>query len=230
MGKFTHQTRRNGNNSNTTNNSQASSKMLAAKANKNEAKHITGTPLKDKSSYDTAISHTVSPTPKKSKLTLFTDASNEDFGAVLNSDNEYAPICPLSVPLTELFGKFPPALRAVIQGYASIDRAFEMEDNKAIDIHIKMCVKFMDTEESPICTDCYNLFIQSFTSDAVEADPHIGSDIRDLGLNLAASDRLALFAPIEVYQEGNLNATVLAHAWADATARHGTSGLGIPFL
>jgi hypothetical protein len=162
MGKITRQTRRNGNNNTTANSPQASSKTSAAKANKNQAKCIAGTPLKDKSRHDTANSNKVSPTPQKSRTTPFTDASNEDFGVVFNSNNEYVLICPLSVPLTELFGKLPPALRSVIQGYEFIDRAFEMEDDKAIDMQIKRCVKIMDTEEPPICIDWYNLFSQSF--------------------------------------------------------------------
>jgi hypothetical protein len=41
-------------------------------------------------------------------------------------------------------------------------------------------------------------------------------------LNLAASNPLALFAPIEFDHEGNLNSTVLAHAWAGATALMGS--------
>jgi hypothetical protein len=107
---------------------------------------------------------------------------------------------PLSVPLTKRFCLFPKSEKADIQGYGMKDRAFENEDYKAIDQHLKRGTKLLDIA-SPTPLDWHTLFLRSFDP---KFEQDAGADMRDFSLDLAASNPLELFPPEEIDRLGNI--------------------------
>jgi hypothetical protein len=81
-----------------------------------------------------------------------------------------------------------------IKPYEFIDRALETEDDKEIDRFLWQGRAMMNLVNDPETQDWYNFFDQAYTSLEPEfTDIEPGNDIRDLGLNLAASHPLTIF-------------------------------------
>jgi hypothetical protein len=141
------------------------------------------------------------------------------FRFITNSNDQHVLLAPLSVPLSELFTNIDKSYREVIQSYCFNDRALEMDDDKELDIFMKRGAKMMNLDHEPDPQDWFTLFENAYVSLEPEfADPGNGDDMRDFGLNLAASDPLTLFDHSEFVGEGNLFPSYLAVAWLGATA------------
>jgi hypothetical protein len=226
MVKTNKPSRRNG----TTNNTPIPTKMTAksspTRPTKNQAKHIMSPPKKGKTAADNNIS-TISPTPKKPLKDfdlLRDDETNRHFGLVVNSADQHVLRAPLSVPLTSLFSRLHSSWREQTQGFEFIDRAFEMEDDKEIDVLLKRFSKIMDSENDTEqdSNSWFNLFRQSYISDEPTFAWPNGNELRLFGLNLAASDPLSLFHSTEFDGEGNLFPSNLSVAWLGASALLGS--------
>jgi hypothetical protein len=122
---------------------------------------------------------------------------------------------PLSASLSPKFSAvFPKSEKADIQGHGMKDLAFENEDDKAVDQHLKRGTKLINVT-APTPLDWYELFSQAFDP---RFDYEAGADMRDLSLNLAASDPLDIFPPEAIDRLGNLYEGHLSSAWTAATA------------
>jgi hypothetical protein len=88
---------------------------------------------------------------------------------------------------------------------------------------MKRGAKMMNLDHDPDPQDWFTLFDYAYVSlDPKFADPGNGDDMRDFGLNLAASDPLTLFYHSEFDGEGNLFPSYLSVAWLGATALLGS--------
>jgi hypothetical protein len=159
----------------------------------------------------------VSPTPNKHD-SKFPDAALP-FGLISNDENQHVLRAPLPVALTEFFLTLHKSHRHSIQAYTFIDRSADSrEDDKEIELRIQRGLTLMDLEDEPDMAEWHRLFKESFTStDSRVQSTSIGAEIRELGLNLAASDPLELFDSTEFDGEGNLFPSSLAYAWLGAT-------------
>jgi hypothetical protein len=128
--------------------------------------------------------------------------------------------------LTEFFINIHKSFKEAIQSYEFIDRSFgknAKSADKEIDIHLQRALTMMNIDTEAVSKDWFNLFELSYTSlDPKFTEPGKGDDIREFGLNLAASDPLVLFDSTEFDGKGNLFPSKLAHAWLGATAVHGS--------
>jgi hypothetical protein len=126
--------------------------------------------------------------------------------------------------LTSRFSTLHPSWREEIQGFEFIDRAYGIEDDKAIDVLLKRGIKMMesanDTDQDS--NSWFHLFEQSYTSEEPQFIMPNGDEIRLFGLNLAASDPLSLFDSSEFDGEGNLFPSNLSVAWLGASALLGS--------
>jgi hypothetical protein len=110
-----------------------------------------------------------------------------------------------------------------IKPYEFIDRALETEDDKEIDRFLSQGRAMMNLVNDPETQDWYIFFDQAYTSLEPEfTDTEPGDDIRDLGLNLAASDPLTMFDHTKFDGKGNLYPSRLSYAWIGATALLGS--------
>ena len=138
-----------------------------------------------------------------------------------NSKNQEIVPAPLAIPLSEIFLQTPDSEKEEIQGFSFQDRAFESEDDKVVEKNLKLGIRLLETS-FPTSKDWFNLFTHVYKESASLDDDSLGVEIRDFGLNLAASDPLELFAPEEMDTEGNIFLGPLPVAWLAATLCHGS--------
>jgi hypothetical protein len=133
----------------------------------------------------------------------FTEEKLQHFGIIINDQDEHVLLAPLSVALTEVFLTLHKEHREAIQPYTFIDQSAGMEDDKEIDLQIKRGFKMLNLND-PTTDDWYKLFELSYTSIEPEFNKTEGAEMREFGLNLAASHPLPLFDYKEFDGEGNL--------------------------
>jgi hypothetical protein len=154
----------------------------------------------------------VKQSPKVDDYTFHLDITS-------NNENQEVISCPLGIPLSKLFSKLDKSSKEEIQGYGFKDRAFESEDDKSLEGHLKRGARLIENAQ-PTSKEWFKLFTQAYTDETYEGP--VGTEMRDLAMNLAASDPLELFAPEELDIEGNLFHGPLPPAWLAATLVHGS--------
>jgi hypothetical protein len=191
----------------TSGNSKATAKSSVTNSKKQSPKRIGQSVAKGKKDFQPPIQLLLSltwrlPTPPPLQSPLLTTMASRS-----------SP--PLSASLSPKFSAFfPKSEKADIQGHGMKDLAFENEDDKAIDQHLKRGTKLINVT-APTPLDWYELFSQAFDP---RFDYEAGADMRDLSLNLAASDPLDIFPPEAIDRLGNLYEGHLSSAWTAATA------------
>jgi hypothetical protein len=227
MVKSTRVTRRTGNNSNISGKPNATAKPKSAKASKKQPERSAASPSKGQNLVDTSAVN-VSPTPKKLRIdaaSAMTAEGERDFGSFINSVNEHVLLAPLAIALTETFLGLDEDICKNILAYEFNDRAFGVEDPKEIDKLLKeglLSISNQVPDEEAQVTHWSAFFNAAATPEPGGMSTDHGISMRNLGLNLAASDPLVLFDSGEFDGEGNLYSTPLSNAWIGATKTHGS--------
>jgi hypothetical protein len=186
------QRRRSTRSHNNTEYTTSTTKQPANPTKKNPSKRSPTSPIKDSTNADTQAT-AVSPTPRKGNPLPPTD-NQHHFELITNSNDQHILLAPLSIPLSELFTNIDTSFREVIQSYCFNDRTLERDDDKELDIFMKRGAKMMNLDHDPDPQDWFTLFENAYVSLEPEfTDPGNDDDMRDFGLNLAASDPLILF-------------------------------------
>jgi hypothetical protein len=218
MAKHTTSSRRNVNSKHTNVIPKATTKSSPIRPNTHQLKRPSTPPAKDKSNDDDKII-TVSPTPKKPKASKSDSDNQHHFETLVKKDNQMVLLALLSVPLTTMFTNMHKSYIEAIQAFKSIDHSFVKDkEDKELKLHLQRGIKMMSLKQELESKDCYNLFKQAYTSLEPEfMDPGNGDEIRNFGLNLAASAPLILVDSSKFDDEGNLFPSQLAHAWLGST-------------
>ena len=119
---------------------------------------------------------------------------------------------PPPFPLLDLFLQIGNSYKEEIQGFVFQDRAFESEEDKDIEKHLKSHVRIM--ERSYPSPKNWNKLSSQMFQKGMKA---LRVKMLDFYLNLAASDPLEFFAPEEMNTEGNIFHGPLPAAWIVAT-------------
>jgi hypothetical protein len=175
---------------NNNNNPKSTELQLTLQPTKNRTESIT-TPSKKGN-----IVPLVSPTPNKHAIT-FPNAKLL-FGHISNGEDHHILHAPLSVALTEFFLTLHNSHRQSIQAYTFINRsANSREDHMEVELRLQRGLNLMDLEDEPNMSKWHRLFQDSFISTNTQVQgTYIGDVLRELGLNLAASDLLNYLTPL----------------------------------
>jgi hypothetical protein len=217
MTKSNKESRRSGRSKDNTNNPKASAKKPPTKVVQ-QAKNRTATaPTKEKKAPTIVVASPhvdaeVKQSPKVNDYMFHLDINT-------NNENQEIVSCPLGIPLSKLFSKLDKSFKEEVQGYGFKDRAFESEDDKSLECHLKRGARLIDNAH-PTSKEWFKLFTQAYTDESYEGA--VGTEMRDFAMNLAASDPLEIFEPEEMDTEGNLFHAHLPVAWLAATLVHGS--------